>query len=197
MAGDSQIPESWALQQLPAGAQDGLAAFTDGRIEAADMVAVEKHEIVALLDRHERDLYRVAYLLVGPQTALEVMEDTMVYLDETRIRDSDSNLLHYTYRILVERSRAEYTFPLLLGTVEFADSVSQPVVASDGNRIIPLDFITALWKLTPKQREAAVLRHCMGLSVAETSYIMGVSIDEAEGFTANATRDMRSLVQIS
>lgn len=142
----------------------------------------------ALYQQHVRPVYRLAYgVLLDEQDAQEVVQDSFAYafVSLRRFDPSRSAFKTWLYTITMSRCRNKRRrkwFP----TVNLADIAEwlpghdphpERVVQQQGVRDTVLG---ALRELTPKLREAIVLRYFDGLSFKEMAEVLGCPQKTAE-----------------
>jgi len=157
----------------------------------------------ALYQAHHKRLYRLAFALLGDAgDAEEVMQDTMVYA-LTRIDQYNPQRASFTtwlHMITVSRCRdrkrrkrpSQVSFGSRIGGHE--DSVnSSPermVIARESRK----ELLQALDQLSPKLREAIVLRYWSGHTYQEMAHILQCPLPTAQSRVRVAYEQLRKLL---
>ncbi len=166
----------------------------------------EEAAYAALYRVYAADVYRLVYGLLGhQQDAEEVVQDSFVYAMRNLARYDPSRASFRTWLFIIATSRARnkrrrHWLPtvslrqLLSVGVELPaeEDVDRPLEnrVEDANR--QRDLMTALDTLSPKLREAAVLRYFEGLTYKEMGQILGVSHKTAKSRVRLAHRALRA-----
>lgn len=169
-------------------ATEPVVLVADARAHARD------EEFTAFVRRHQGDLLRTAWLLVGDaHRAEELTQQALVrtYTAWPRARSGDP--LAYARRVLVNlrtdtwrRRRRE----VLVAPEDLVDG-PQPG-RPDAERLADHDVVVrALATLTPRQRRVLVLRHFVGLAEVEVADELGVSVGTVKATTARAIAKLR------
>jgi RNA polymerase sigma-70 factor, ECF subfamily len=155
-----------------------------------------------LYDHFAQGVYRLCYsLLLNRQDAEDVTQDAFVY--------AFKNLGHYDvaksafktwlYTIAVSRCRNQYRrkgFSLFDITQIFHFNLVSPRAESPEAQVMHQDMKTlvqtALGELSPRLREAVVLRYGHGLTYREIADIMGIPAKTAESRVRLAHEQLRS-----
>lgn len=155
-----------------------------------------------LYDHFAQGVYRLCYsLLLNRQDAEDVTQDAFVY--------AFKNLSHYDvaksafktwlYTIAVSRCRNQYRrkgFSLFDITQIFHFNLVSPRAESPEAQVMHQDMKTlvqtALGELSPRLREAVVLRYGHGLTYREIADIMGIPAKTAESRVRLAHEQLRS-----
>jgi RNA polymerase sigma-70 factor (sigma-E family) len=135
-------------------------------------------QVTALYRAHATGLVRLAMLMLGGDQAAaeDVVQDAFLGLyrrwdklsdPERAISYARSSVLNGCRDVLRKRSRK---IPAALLDPD-AESAEARAVLSEEHR----EVLTALRRLPDRQREAVVLRHCMGLPEEEVARAMNVS----------------------
>ena len=134
-------------------------------------------QVTALFQAHATGLVRLAMLMLGDQGAAEdVVQDAFLglYRRWAALRDPDravayarSSVLNGCRDALRRRSRK---IPAALLEPD-AESAEARTLLGEEHR----EVLAALRRLPSRQREAVVLRHCLGLPEAEVAAAMKVS----------------------
>src|SRR5688500_4358919 len=161
----------------------------------------------ALVDRHSRAVYRVAYRLTGsPSDAEDVVQETFLkaYRQLGRF-ESRANFSTWLHRIAVNcsidliRSRKHQEAGHDASDLELLDSVhggkDQRVDPSPERLMMSTEVqekvSRAMEGLTPMERAAFVLRHFEGQSIEEISRELGLKANAAKHSIFRAVRKMR------
>jgi RNA polymerase sigma-70 factor (sigma-E family) len=134
--------------------------------------------VTALYQAHATGLVRLAMLMLGGDQAAaeDVVQDAFLGLyrrwdklsdPERAISYARSSVLNGCRDVLRKRSRK---IPAALLDLD-AESAEARAILSEEHR----EVLTALRRLPRRQREAIVLRHCMGLPEEEVAQAMNVS----------------------
>ena len=136
-------------------------------------------------------MYRTAWVLCGDHHQAEDLVQhvlTKLYVAWPRVSRMDA-VDGYVRTMLVNanldrlRRRREHTG---------LEGWDRPARTSDLDAV--LDLREALSRLAPGQRRALVLRHLWGLSVDETSAVLGVAPGPVKSQTADAIASLRALL---
>jgi RNA polymerase sigma-70 factor (ECF subfamily) len=159
----------------------------------------------ALYQTHHKRVYRLAYALLGDAgDAEEVMQDTMVYA-LTRVKSFDPKRASFTtwlHTITVSRCRDRQrrkrpAYVPLDGHMERANHLEN-VVASPEEATIARERRHELWKaldqLSPKLREAVVLRYWSGHTYQEMAEILHCPLSTAQSRVRLAYDQLRRLL---
>lgn len=159
----------------------------------------------ALYDMHHARIYRLAYALLGDaQDAEEVMQDTMVYaLTRTDLYDArKAAFTTWLHTITVSRCRDRKRrkrlprIPLTSGpdgNSQVADGTRGPEATAilHENRT---ELWQALQELSPKLREAVVLRYWSGHTYHEIAQILHCPLPTAQSRVRLAYEQLRKLL---
>jgi RNA polymerase sigma-70 factor (sigma-E family) len=134
-------------------------------------------EVTALYQAHATGLVRLAMLMLGDQSAAEdVVQDAFLglYRRWGKLDDPDRALTYVRSSVLngcrdVLRRRSRRIPAALLEPN--APSAEAGVLLAEEHR----EVLAALCRLPDRQREAVVLRHCLGLREDEAAAAMNVS----------------------
>jgi RNA polymerase sigma factor (sigma-70 family) len=183
--GAGALPADAALGPVPAAAQwDAGQAIT------------------AIYGTEYRSLVRLAAALVGDAgIAGEVVQDSFVamYGAWSRLRDRDKALA-YLRRSVISRSRSALRQAMVADGKMVADgNAPKPGIipsAEQGAITQPerSAVISAMHILSPRQREALLLRFYLGLSEREAASAMGISLGAANYHTARAKAALLSVL---
>ena len=159
----------------------------------------------ALYQTHHKRVYRLAYALLGDVgDAEEVMQDTMVYA-LTRVKSFDPQRASFTtwlHTITVSRCRDRQrrkrpAYVPFDGHTEGADRLEN-VVAGTEEATIARESRLELWKaldqLSPKLREAIVLRYWSGHTYQEVAEILHCPLPTAQSRVRLAYDQLRKLL---
>jgi RNA polymerase sigma-70 factor (sigma-E family) len=151
--------------------------------------------VTELYSRHYRGLVRLAALLLrDPWAAEEVVQDAFVALHSSwrRIREEDKALA-YLRQTVVNKSRSALRHRAV---VERHTTAEEYLPSAEAATMVRLDadaVLVALQALSPRQREALVLRYWADLPEAEVAAAMrdstgSVKTHPSRGLTALRTR---------
>lgn len=155
----------------------------------------------ALYQAHHKRVYRLAFALLGNAAdAEEVMQDTMVYA-LTRIKQYDPQRAAFTtwlHTITVsrcrDRARRKRPFGAGVGGHQaLVDSASGPermTIARENRQ----ELLQALDQLSPKLREAIVLRYWSGHTYQEMAHILHCPLPTAQSRVRVAYEQLRKLL---
>jgi RNA polymerase sigma-70 factor, ECF subfamily len=175
---------------------DDTAADTVARARSGDATAFR-----ALVDRHARAVFRLAYRMTGnEQDAEDVVQETFLKayknLDGFEARSNFGSWLHRiaanaSYDVLRARARHAEE-PLLEGEETWDVPASSPgperlALSAEVDRRVA----RALRRLSPAERSAFVLRHYQGLSVEEIGAVLGCDAGATKSSIFRAVRKMR------
>jgi RNA polymerase sigma-70 factor (ECF subfamily) len=163
----------------------------------------------ALVERHSRSLYRLAYRMTGSrEDAEDVMQEAFLRAHRQLHRfEARADVGTWLYRIAVNccydhlRSRAKHIVASSESVVERAangSSMSGP--APDQDRLLFSAQVRerideALGGLSPAERAAFVLRHYEGRSIDEIGRALGLSASAAKHSVFRAVQKMRSALE--
>ena len=159
----------------------------------------------ALVDRHGRALFALAFRLTGnSHDAEDVVQETFVKawrrLDEFEARSQFSSWLHRiaantAYDLLRSRRRRPED-PLVDGEVERPVASATP--SADRlvfGREVDARIRAALHRLGPMERSAFLLRHVDGLSLREIAQAMGSEPNAVKQSVCRAVKKMREALR--
>jgi RNA polymerase sigma factor (sigma-70 family) len=177
--GPGALPADAALGPVPAGAQPG-----------ADQA------IMAIYGTEYRSLVRLAAVLVGDVgIAEEVVQDSFVAMHGAwnRLRDRDRALAYLRQRV-INRSRSV----LRQGMVADGNAPKPGIMPSAEQGAITQPersaVTSAMHTLSPRQREALMLRFYLDLSERQAASAMGISLGAANYHTARAKAALLSVL---
>lgn len=175
----------------------------------AQALAGDRDAFRALVERHSKTIFRLAYRMTGnEQDAEEVVQDT--FLRAYRRLDkfeSRANFGTWLYRIAVncsldlrrkrrpEIERREAEDP------EGSESVSQiPTAAPTPDRLLLSAELgthvqKALLELSPMERSAFLLRHFEGLSIEEIGQTLGLRTSATKNTVFRAVQKLRRTLE--
>ncbi len=171
---------SLAPSDVPPGSSDGPAE-TAAWVERARNG--DQEAFACLVERHERMVLRTGLRLLGRlDLAQDAAQEAFLRLHRHLARfDSSRELGPWLYRIVVNVCRdlsRRQRWPRLLGLEEAKDvrshdeaALENAVVRNEQRRLVQ----AALRALSPKEREAIVLRDLEGLSTSEVARVLGSS----------------------
>ena len=179
--GAGALPADAALGPVPAAAQwDAGQAIT------------------AIYGTEYRSLVRLAAALVGDAgIAGEVVQDSFVamYGAWSRLRDRDKALA-YLRRSVISRSRSALRQAMAADgnapkpTPGIMPSAEQGAITQPERSAV----ISAMYTLSPRQREALMLRFYLDLSERQAASAMGISLSAANYHTARAKAALLSVL---
>ena len=159
----------------------------------------------ALYQAHHKQVYRLAFALLGNAAdAEEVMQDTMVYA-LTRIKQYDPQRSAFTTWLQTiavsrcrDRARRKRPSKLALsagveGHQALVNSTSGPermTIARESHQ----ELLQALDQLSPKLREAIVLRYWSGHTYQEMAHILHCPLPTAQSRVRVAYEQLRKLL---
>jgi RNA polymerase sigma-70 factor (ECF subfamily) len=178
----------------------GLDADDVERARAGDTEAFH-----ALVERHGRNLFRLAFRLTGNETDAEdvVQEAFLKAYRNLAGFESRANVSTWLYRIAANcaydhlRSRARRPEDPLDAAAEppaFAATDPSPdrlALSAEVRRRAE----RAMARLTPAERAAFVLRHHEGLTIAEIGAALGLDTSAAKHSVFRAVKKMRAALQ--
>ena len=172
--------------------EQGLLRELVASAKAGDMVSFER--IVIL---HERLVLRVAErLLLNREDAKDAAQEVFIRLHRTLHGfDQEKELGPWLYRLTVNACRdlmrrSKRKIPLeAAGDVKEASQDPEQAASSAQQYRMVLD---ALWELSPREREAIVLRDLEGHSTQETAEILGSSETTVRSQLSTGRMKMRS-----
>jgi RNA polymerase sigma-70 factor, ECF subfamily len=163
----------------------------------------------ALVERHSRSIFRLAYRMTGSEPdAEDVVQETFLraYRQLSRF-EARANFGTWLYRIGVNcsvdliRSRRRHDdrrdpmdpeqagkMPSLVGSVPGPD---REIYATELQRIV----LSALECLSPMERSAFVLRHFEGMSIREVGRTLGLRANATKHSIFRAVRKMRRALE--
>jgi RNA polymerase sigma factor (sigma-70 family) len=148
--------------------------------------------VTALYGAHHRALAQMAMLLVNDVVAEEIVEAAFVALHAAwrRMRNGDK-ALSYLQRAVVRRARSyRVTRSDLSRRQPGRPQTGQPDMAPSQALVV-----TALHALPPRQREALVLRHYVGLPNTQVAFVMGISARSASNHAERGTACLRAALE--
>ena len=154
--------------------------------------------ITELYALHYGRLVRAAWLLVRDvPTAEEVVQDAFVSMNDAwqRLRHAE-NALAYVRQAVVNRSRSVLRHQLVVE--KYLEDAPADMPSAEHGALVSLDraaVVAALHGLTPRQREAIVLRYYADLSEGEIADVMGISRGAVKSHTARGMAALRIALQ--
>jgi RNA polymerase sigma-70 factor (sigma-E family) len=151
--------------------------------------------VTELYSRHYRGLVQLAVMLVRDVAAAEdVVQDTFVAMHAgwPRLRDEEKALAYLRQAVL---NRARSLLRRRAVEDKHADKPSPDMPSAEHGALVQLEqsaVITALRKLTSRQREAIVLRYYADFSEAEVAAAMGISCGAVKSHTARGMAALRA-----
>jgi RNA polymerase sigma factor (sigma-70 family) len=181
----------------PDGADVLLADAALGSVPA-DAQPDADQAITAIYSTEYRSLVRLAAVLVGDVgIAEEVVQDSFValYGAWSRLRDRDKALTYLRQRV-INRSRSA----LRQGTVADGNAPTRKqgiMLSAEQGAITQPErsaVMSAMYALSPRQREALMLRFYLDLAERQAASAMGISLGAANYHTARAKAAMLSVL---
>ena len=165
----------------------------------------DQHSYEALYSQFADGIYRLCYsLLLHAQDAEDVMQDTFVYAFKNlhRYDARRAGFKTWLYTIAISRCRNQYRrkWPLLLDIGQlFHLDVSAPKAETPEAALTERDtrdaVEAALAALSPRLREAVVLRYGHGLTYREIAKVMDCPQKTAESRVRLAHEALRGVLQ--
>src|SRR5580693_4910056 len=156
--------------------------------------------VTALYTAHYRSLVRLAALLVRDvATAEEVVQDSFVAMHGgwRRLKDTDKALA-YLRRCVVNRSRSVLRHRVVVDRNAPRPAADMPSAEQSALALLECSVVAAaLRTLSPRQREALVLRYYADLSEAQIAAMMGISKGAVKSHTSRAMSALRSVLESS
>ena len=179
--GPGALPADAALGPVPAGAQSDAG-----------------QAITAIYGTEYRSLVRLAAVLVGDVgIAEEVVQDSFVamYGAWSRLRDRDKALAYLRQRV-INRSRSALRQGMVADGNAPAPNPGIMPSAEQGTITQPerSAVISAMHALSPRQREALMLRFYLDLAERQAASAMGISLCAANSHTARAKAALLSVL---
>jgi RNA polymerase sigma-70 factor (sigma-E family) len=144
-----------------------------------------------------RSLVRLAALLVGDMaTAEEVVQDSFVALHANwrRVRDV-GKAAGYLRQCVVNRSHSVLRHQVVVDRSVLQPLPDMPSAEAEAMKLLSRSaVITALQGLSPRQREALVLRYYAGLSEAQIASTMGISKGAVKSNVSRAMSALRAML---
>jgi RNA polymerase sigma-70 factor (sigma-E family) len=142
-------------------------------------------------------LVRQAALLVGDAaTAEDVVQDSFAAMHGAwwRLRDTDK-AVHYLRRSVINRSRSVLRHRAVAGRP--LPELPPDVPSAEDDALVRWERSlvgSALAMLSPRQREAVVLRYYADLSESQVAAAMGISTGAVKAHTARAMGSLRAVL---
>jgi RNA polymerase sigma-70 factor (sigma-E family) len=153
--------------------------------------------VTGLYATHYRSLVRLAVQLVGDVgTAEEVVQDSFVAMHGSwrRLKDTDKALA-YLRRCVVNRSRSVLRHRVVVDRNAPRPAADMPSAEQSALALLECSVVAAaLRTLSPRQREALVLRYYADLSEAQIAAMMGISKGAVKSHTSRAMSALRSVL---
>jgi RNA polymerase sigma-70 factor (sigma-E family) len=153
--------------------------------------------VAALYAERYRSLVRLATLLVGDMaTAEEVVQDSFVALHANWRRLQDvGKAAGYLRQCVVNRSHSVLRHQVVVDRSVLQPPPDVPSAEAEAMKLLSRSaVITALQGLSPRQREALVLRYYAGLSEAEIASTMGISKGTVKSNVSRAMSALRAML---
>jgi len=159
----------------------------------------------ALVERHGRAVYRVAYRMTGSaQDAEDVVQETFLkaYRQLSRF-ESRANFSTWLHRIAVNcsidliRGRPHRETPPAEADLQFGEQIeSTDAAGASPERLMMSTEVQgrineAMSGLSPMERAAFILRHFEGRSIDEISHSLGLKVNATKHSIFRAVRKMR------
>jgi RNA polymerase sigma-70 factor (sigma-E family) len=154
-----------------------------------DLRDVEREAaITRLFDRHHGQLVRLAALIGAAADAEDVVAEAFCELHRRwgRLRDPDA-ALPYLRSAVVNLTRMRLRH--LQVVRRHQEHPRPPAQSAEAEAVLREDqreVVAALGTLSPRQREALVLRYWLGLREAEVAEAMGISCGAVKAHTSRA-----------
>jgi RNA polymerase sigma-70 factor (sigma-E family) len=168
------------------------SSHSDERLAGAAWTA--EAYFTELYTLHYRRLVRAAWLLVRDvPTAEEVVQDAFVSMNDAwqRLRDAE-NALAYMRQVVVNRSRSVLRHQMVVE--KYLEDAPRDMPSAEHGALVSLQrdaVVTALQRLTARQREAIVLRYYADLSETEIAETMGISRGAVNSHTSRGMAALR------
>jgi RNA polymerase sigma-70 factor (ECF subfamily) len=177
--------------------------------DVAQALAGDRDAFRALVERHSRTIFRLAYRMTGnEQDAEEIVQDTFLRAYRRLDRfESRENFGTWLYRIAVNcsldlrrkrRPEIEHREP---EDAEGSETVAQiPSAGPTPDRLLlsaELDAHVqkALLELSPMERSAFLLRHFEGLSIEELGQTLGLRTSATKNTVFRAVQKLRRTLE--
>ena len=165
----------------------------------------DQESYAALYDRFAASLYRLCYsLLMNEQDAEDILQESFLYAFKNlhRFDSRKASLKTWLYTIAVSRCRNTYRRKRFL-TVDisqwFGSQLKAPLSEAPEAAVIRRDanesIAEALQDLSPRLREAIVLRYGQGMTYREISEVMGCPQKTAESRVRLGHQRLRQSLQ--
>lgn len=159
-------------------------------------VAVDATSFAELTRRHQRELHRYCYRMLG---SLEAAEDHVqeVFLRAWRARESfeeRSSVRTWLYRIATNAcldTLRRTTPPVQPYPDQLLDEHPGPEAAAISKETISLAFLAAIQLLPPRQRAVLVLRDVLSWSAAEAADLLGTGVPAVNSALQRARATLR------
>jgi RNA polymerase sigma-70 factor, ECF subfamily len=192
---DDGIPDTAAARTIHVAETD---AELVRRFQADELEAFE-----TFFNRHKTFIYRTAYGLTGdPDVAEEVLQDTFVraYRHRASLR-SDVSPLPWLHRVALNlcysrliRKRLPVR-PIADSEHDLTDAASGPYEMAE-RRELAQAVRQGIASLSPGQRSVVVLRYLHGLSLQETSSILGIRQGTVKSRLHYALHHLREILSV-
>ncbi len=163
-------------------------AGTDGEADCA---------VTALYAERYRSLVRLAALLVGDMaTAEEIVQDSFIALHANWRRLQDvGKAAGYLRQCVVNRSHSVLRHQVVVDRSVLQPLPDVPSAEAEAMKLLSRSaVITALQGLSPRQREALVLRYYAGLSEAQIASTMGITKGAVKSNVSRAMSALRAML---
>lgn len=159
--------------------------------------AWDDQALTAMYRMHYTPLVRLAALLVSDVSAAEdVVQDSFIatYAAWWRLRDRD-NAVFYLRRAVINRSRSVLRRRAVAERYVSALAPQMPSAEEEAlARVEDTTVAAALGMLSPRQREALVLRYYADLPAAQIAAAMGISTGTVKTHLSRAMASLRALL---
>jgi RNA polymerase sigma-70 factor (sigma-E family) len=155
------------------------------------------HAVATLYAERYRSLVRLATLLVGDMaTAEEVVQDSFVALHANWRRLQDvGKAAGYLRQCVVNRSHSVLRHQVVVDRSVLQSPPDVPSAEAEAMKLLSRSaVITALQGLSPRQREALVLRYYAGLSEAQIASTMGITKGAVKSNVSRAMSALRAVL---
>jgi RNA polymerase sigma-70 factor (sigma-E family) len=167
----------------------------DGRAAGSDREA--DYAVSALYAERYRSLVRLATLLVDDMaTAEEVVQDSFIAIHANwrRLQDIDK-AAGYLRQCVVNRSHSVLRHRGVVNRNVQQPPPDAPSAEEEAMRLVSRSaVITALQRLSPRQRQALVLRYYAGQSEAQIASTMGITRGAVKRYVSRGMSALRAML---
>jgi len=156
----------------------------------------DDHTLTALYRVHYQPLVRQAALLVGEAAAEDVVQDSFLAVHGAwwRLRDTDK-AGYYLQRSVINRSRSVLRHRAVARRIPPVAAPDMPSAEDGALALCERTLVAAaLGMLSPRQREALVLRYYADLPEAQIAAAMGISTGTVKVHLSRAMASLRSVL---